>query len=73
LEIDGDGRSWSEVLETATISLLAPVPDFISVAGNIVTFSPTPTTSFGPHSYTIRQEAAGCTTKDTTLSVTVVA
>ena len=73
MEIDGDGRSWSEVHGTATISLVAPVPDFISVAGNIVTFSPTSTTSFGLHSYTIRQEATDCTTIDTTLSVTVVA
>ena len=73
LEVDSTGASWSATYSTAKISLVAPIPDFISVAGNIVTFSPTPTTSFGPHSYTIRQEATGCATKDTTLSVTVVA
>ena len=73
MELDGDGRSWSEVHGTATISLVDPVPDFISVVDHIVTFAPTPTTSFGPHSYTIRQEATDCTTKDTPLSVTVVA
>ena len=72
MEIDGDGRSWSEVHGTATISLVDPVPDFISVVDNIVTFAPTLTTLVGPHSYTIRQEAPGCDTQDTVLSVTVI-
>ena len=72
LEVDSTGASFSATYGTATISLVAPIPDFISVVDNIVTFAPTLKSLVGPHSYTIRQEAPGCETQDTVLSVTVI-
>jgi len=51
LEVDSTGASWSATYGTAAISLVTPIPDFISVEGTTVKFAPT---VIGNYRYTVK-------------------